>query len=426
MSKPLHKIYFGDARNMGSIRDLSVHLIVTSPPYWQLKDYGSGQQIGYNDTYQDYINNLNLVWLESYRILHNGCRLCINIGDQFARAAVYGRYKVIPIRTEIIKFCEMIGFDYLGSIIWQKTTTTKTTGGASIMGSYPYPRNGILKLDYEFILIFKKAGQAPRVDRQRKETSKLSQEEWNTYFSGHWTFPGVKQHGHLAMYPEELPKRLIKMYSFAGDTILDPFLGSGTTILAAESLGRKGLGYEINREYRNIIRQRLNPFLDRVRIKTEKSIAEKKYQQQVQELPYLFRDPIKMNKQTDPKLQDFGSVIDDHTRKKRKYYRIKSVEAADRLVLNNGLNIQLLGIKLKPHQKTAALAYVKSLTSTKQVYYKTDPHFPETDGRLACYLYLANKTFINAHLIKKGYADPDREISYHYKERFLRYDRNPK
>jgi len=161
-----HKIIIGDSRNMESVKDKSVHLIVTSPPYWQLKDYGSDRQIGFNDSYEDYINNLNLVWKESYRVLNNGCRLCINIGDQFARSVYYGRYKVIPIRTEIIKFCETIGFDYMGAVIWQKVTTTNTSGGATIMGSYPYPRNGILKLDYEFILLFKKVKIHPKYSIQ--------------------------------------------------------------------------------------------------------------------------------------------------------------------------------------------------------------------------------------------------------------------
>jgi len=102
------------------------------------------------------------VWNESFRVLHEGCRLCINISDQFARSVYYGRYKIIPIRPEIIKFCESIGFDYMGSIIWQKPTTMNTTGGATVMGSFPYPRSGIIKIDYEFILIFKKTGQSTK------------------------------------------------------------------------------------------------------------------------------------------------------------------------------------------------------------------------------------------------------------------------
>ena len=145
--KTNHKIIRGDSRQMKELPDDSAQLVITSPPYWQLKDYGTDDQIGYNDSYEDYINNLNLVWQECYRVLQNGCRLCINIGDQFARSVYYGRYKIIPIRTEIIKFCETIGFDYMGAIIWQKSTTMNTSGGATIMGSFPYPRNGIIKLD---------------------------------------------------------------------------------------------------------------------------------------------------------------------------------------------------------------------------------------------------------------------------------------
>lgn len=147
--KTTHTLINGDSRNMSLIPDKSVHLIITSPPYWQLKDYGNDAQIGFHDSYESYINNLNIVWSECNRILHDGCRLCINIGDQFARSVYYGRYKVIPIRTEIIRFCETLGMDYMGAIIWQKQTTMNTTGGGSVMGSFPYPRNGILKIDYE-------------------------------------------------------------------------------------------------------------------------------------------------------------------------------------------------------------------------------------------------------------------------------------
>ncbi|OGF18598.1 hypothetical protein A3G56_01595 [Candidatus Falkowbacteria bacterium RIFCSPLOWO2_12_FULL_45_10] len=254
-----HKIIIGDSRNMSDVEDKSVHLIVTSPPYWQIKDYGDEKQIGFNDSYEEYINNLNKVWGESYRVLQPGCRLCINIGDQFARAVTYGRYKVIPIRTEITKFCEAIGFDYMGAVIWQKKTTMNTTGGASVMGSFPYPRNGIIEIDYEFILLFKKLGTAPNnVPPAIKDKSVLTKEEWRKYFTGHWNFAGEKQNGgHLAMFPEELPRRLIKMFSFVGEIVLDPFLGSGTTMKVAIELERNSIGFEINNEYLPIIKQKV-------------------------------------------------------------------------------------------------------------------------------------------------------------------------
>jgi site-specific DNA-methyltransferase (adenine-specific) len=299
---------------MDELADESVHLIITSPPYWQLKDYGADDQIGFHDTYESYINNLNLVWKECHRVLHKGCRLCINIGDQFARAVYYGRYKVIPIRTEIIKFCETIGFDYMGAILWRKVTTTNTTGGATVMGSFPYPRNGIIKLDYEFILIFKKQGTLPKVPKEVKERSKLTREEWNTYFQGHWNFSGVRQESHLAMFPEELPKRLIKMFSFVGETVLDPFLGSGTTSLAARNLDRNSVGYEINQEFLPVIREKIgviNPslFPDAVFEFQQQGKKMVDFDEKILKLPYVFKDPHAFQSKIDPRSLQFGSKL---------------------------------------------------------------------------------------------------------------------
>jgi site-specific DNA-methyltransferase (adenine-specific) len=314
--KTHHKVIIGDARQMKEMLPESIHLIITSPPYWQLKDYGNGNQIGFNDTYEDYINNLNLVWAECYRVLHQGCRLCINIGDQFARSVYYGRYKIIPIRTEIIKFCETAGFDYMGAIIWQKVTTCHTTGGASIMGSFPYPRNGIIKLDYEFILIFKKLGDQPRLSRTTREKSKLTIEEWNKYFYGHWNFAGEKQDKHLAMFPIELPKRLIKMFSFVDDTVLDPFLGSGTTTLAARNLERHSIGYEINEDFLPVIKDKVGIskqylFSDADFEVVRQSEPAVNFKEAIAQLPYIFKDPIKFDKKIDPRKLRFGSKIDN-------------------------------------------------------------------------------------------------------------------
>lgn len=298
MRNTYHRIIIGDCRQMNAVKDISVHLIVTSPPYWQLKDYGTANQIGFHDSYEKYINNLNLVWLECYRVLHQGCRLCINIGDQYARKVLYGRYKVIPIRTEIIRFCEAIGFDYMGAIIWQKQSTCHPSGGENVMGSFPYPRNGIIQFDYEFILIFKKKGFPPQVSPEQKEESILTSEQWNNYFCGHWTFPGSKQEEHVAMFPEELPKRLIQMFSFAGETVLDPFLGSGTTILASQKLFRNSIGYEINQSYQSVIQQKI-----KVNNTTEElhrhffEIDNSGWcREQINKLPYIFKDYVKIDK----------------------------------------------------------------------------------------------------------------------------------
>lgn len=299
---------------MSEVADESVQLIITSPPYWQLKDYGSKKQIGFNDSYEDYINNLNLTWSECNRVLAPGCRLCINIGDQFARSVYYGRYKIIPIRTEIIKFCETAGLDYMGAIIWQKVTTVNTTGGAVIMGSFPYPRNGIIKLDYEFILIFKKPGETPAPSKDVKEKSKMTAEEWNKYFYGHWNFNGVQQKGHLAMFPEELPRRLIKMFSFVGDTVLDPFLGSGTTTLVARNLERNSVGYEINRKFLPHIKNKIGFNQKDLFSDAEFEFLNQKNNHNIglaiTNLPYIFKDSIKITRKVNPKKLKFGSKID--------------------------------------------------------------------------------------------------------------------
>lgn len=309
-----HKIIIGDSRDMKEVADESVHLVITSPPYWQLKDYGSGEQIGFDDSYEDYINNLNLVWNESHRVLKEGCRLCVNIGDQFARSVYYGRYKVIPIRTEITRFCETIGFDYMGAVIWQKVTTCNTTGGATIMGSFPYPRNGILKIDYEFILIFKKHGTPPGVSRDVKDRSRMTIEQWNQYFAGHWNIPGEKQNKHLAAFPEEVPKRLIQMFSFVGDTVLDPFLGSGTTSLAAKNLERNSIGYEINPDFLPLIKEKLGlrqrTIFDEAKFEiVRQNRTDMNYREAVGRLPYIFKDPVKFDKKIDPRKVQFGSKI---------------------------------------------------------------------------------------------------------------------
>lgn len=285
--------------------DESVHLIVTSPPYWKSKNYENVNQIGFHDNYEDYINNLNLVWNESFRVLHNGCHLCINIGDQCARSEHYGRYKIIPIKTEIIKFCETVGFDYMGAIIWQKVINRNTTRSTTVMGSFPYPRNGIIKLDYEFILLFKKLGQMPKVSKEAIEKSKLTTDEWNEYFTGHWNLPEEKRGGRLAMFPQELPKRLIKMFSFFGDTVLDPFLGSGTTCLSAQKSYRHSIGYEINGDYLPVIKEKLglkhgDIFQDAAIEIVKQKKPRVDFKEEVKKLPYIFKDPIEIRQENRP------------------------------------------------------------------------------------------------------------------------------
>lgn len=243
-----HRVYGSSAESMQELEDNSVHLIVTSPPYWNIKDYGSDNQIGYQDSLAGYLKRLKAVWQECHRVLKPGCRMVINIGDQYHRATDGRPYQITPLNAHVINSVldatsqEML---FLGNIIWQKISNTETSGGASVMGSYGRPRNGYVSYDYEYISIFRKPGDDPKVPQEIVDADEISLEEWRTLFAGHWNFTGKDQDNHPAPFPEELPRRIMRMFSFSGDVVLDPFLGSGTTIKVADEMDRSSVGYEI-------------------------------------------------------------------------------------------------------------------------------------------------------------------------------------
>lgn len=253
-----HRVIFADSRKMPELEDESIHLMLTSPPYWCIKDYSHQDQIGYNQTYEEYISDIKKVMSETFRVLKPGCRAVVNIGDQYLRAKDFGRYKVQPIPADIIIQARDIGFDFMGNIIWKKISSTNTTGGGSWMGSTYYPKDGHITYEHEYIVILKKPGKWQKPTKEQKELSKLTKEERSSWFRGVWEISPQRQDDHVAMFPLKIPYRIIKMYSFYGETVLDPFLGSGTTIKAAQLLGRIGIGYEINPKYKDIISKKLD------------------------------------------------------------------------------------------------------------------------------------------------------------------------
>lgn len=403
------KVIIGDSRSMIEVGDESIGLVVTSPPYWNIKDYGLNGQIGYGQTLHKYLKDLYRVWKECYRILLPGRRLCINIGDQFARSIIYGRYKVIPLHAEIISQCEDIGFDYMGSIIWQKKTTMNTTGGATVMGSYPYPPNGLIEIDYEFILIFKKPGNGNNVTKEIKAESILSKEDWKKYFTGHWNFGGAKQIEHEAMFPDELPYRLIKMFSFIGDTVLDPFLGSGTTIKIASHLKRNAIGYEINENFLEIIKKKINS--DDLFNKIRLEIIKRESSFKIENIDYI------------PKIKDAKPNIDPSkfNFKNGSLYKVVEIISPDTIKLNTGLFIKFLGTKIIDNEN--ALKYLKENLLRKEVIIKFDKSNKSITEPVEAYVYLKNKIFINSYLIKSGLAVAEKTRNYDYKEKFLKLEK---
>jgi len=245
------RLILGDSsRVLAALPRHSAQLVVTSPPYWSIKDYEHPGQIGHQDSYDKYLDRLMGVWKGVDHVLEPGCKAAINVGDQFLRAADHGVYRVAPIHAEIIKqFQEMGGYIYLGGIIWQKITTTNTTGGCTWMGSIYYPRDGYVTYEHEFILLFKKTGKARRASAEAKGKSKLTKKQRSEWFRGVWNIPPTRQNDHPAMFPVELPSRLIRMFTYHGETVVDPFVGSGTTLEAAHAAGRSGVGVELNPRY---------------------------------------------------------------------------------------------------------------------------------------------------------------------------------
>jgi len=407
------KIIIGDSRKMVELQDSSVDLVVTSPPYWHIKNYGVKGQIGYGQSLHEYLKSLYLVWKECFRVLKPGTRLCINIGDQFLRSIIYGRYKVAPLHSEFITQCEKIGFDYMGSIIWQKKTTMHTTGGATVMGSYPYPPNGMVEIDYEFILIFKKPGRRKPPSKEIKEKSKLTKEEWKEYFSGHWNFPGERQIDHEAMFPEELPKRLIKMFTFVGDTVLDPFLGSGTTVKAAINLERNSIGYEINEKFLPIIKKKIGynssllALTKKVRIEIIKRREPIKIEEKVEEYSPNIKNARPL---ISPEKFHFGN---------EKLYKVKKILSPEKLELDTGLVVRLLGIKIKKNKSEEAKKYLEKYVKGKQVFLKFDQKFKPENEEIPAYVFLKNKIFINKEMIKTGIAEVE-DINFRYKKNFIK------
>jgi DNA modification methylase len=386
------RIIIGDSRSLVELGDETIHLTVTSPPYWHIKDYNTEGQIGYNQTLHEYLIDLFRVWKEVYRVLRPGSRLCINVGDQFLRTVTYGRYRIVPLHSEFINQCEQIGFDYLGSIIWQKKTTMNTTGGASVMGSFPYPKNGIIEVDYEYILVFKKIGKTG-VDRAVKEKSRLSKKEWKEYFSSHWNFGGERQVDHEAMFPDELPKRLIKMFSFVGDTVLDPFLGSGTTIKAALENDRNAVGYELNEKYLKTIERKAGLAGSLQEYTFDFEIMRRTGRPENEKLEYH------------PAIKDAKPVVDPWGKtpgKNTSMNKVVDILDGSTLKLENGMIIKLHGIEIVDEK--ASMIYLNDFVKGKKVFLKYGNDEIPSPGITPAYVFLKNKIFINKELVRKKIA----------------------
>lgn len=256
-----HTLYHGDSRDLSYIPDKSVHLVLTSPPYWNLKEYERGDnQLGIIEDYEDFIEELEKVWKECYRILVPGGRIVCVVGDVCLSRKKYGRHAVMPLHSDIAVSCRKIGFDNLNPIIWHKISNAKFEANthSSFLGK-PYEPNAIIKNDMEYILMERKPGGYRKPTETQRAASMIPKEDFQNWFTQIWNLPGASTRtGHPAPYPLELANRLVKMYSFVDDVVLDPFCGSGTTMIAANQTGRNSIGVETEEQYCEIIKKRFN------------------------------------------------------------------------------------------------------------------------------------------------------------------------
>ncbi|MCG9884198.1 MAG: site-specific DNA-methyltransferase [Cyanobacteria bacterium] len=258
-----HDLHLGDAREMSAIHPDSVHLVLTSPPYWKLKTYNPGEgQLGHLDDYALFLRELDRVWEQCFAALVPGGRLICVVGDVcLSRKKNGGRHTVVPLHASIQEHCRALGFDNLAPIIWHKIANASLEvegNGSSFMGK-PYEPNGIIKNDIEFILMQRKPGGYRSPDLTTKILSIIPEKCHREWFQQIWSgVTGASTRHHPAPYPLELASRLIRMFSFVGDTVLDPFLGTGTTALAAANCGRNSIGYEIDGDYLAYAHERLS------------------------------------------------------------------------------------------------------------------------------------------------------------------------
>lgn len=254
-----HYLVQGDARDLSFIREETIHLVVTSPPYWTLKRYRDHpDQLGHISDYEEFIGELSKVWGECYRVLVPGGRLVCVVGDVCLSRRQHGRHVVVPLHADIAVSCRRLGFDNLNPIIWHKISnaTYEVNNGARFLGK-PYEPNAIIKNDIEFILMQRKPGGYRKPSPEQRRLSMIDKKDYDEWFQQFWNISGASTREHPAPFPFELAYRLVRMFSFVGDTVLDPFSGTGTTMLAAMKAGRNSIGMEIDPYYCEMSMRRL-------------------------------------------------------------------------------------------------------------------------------------------------------------------------
>jgi site-specific DNA-methyltransferase (adenine-specific) len=247
-----HQFRLGDARSLHYVPDESVHLIVTSPPYGNLKEYPTSDgQLGNIESYDEFLDELDRVWRECERVLVPGGRVSAVVGDVCLSRRRAGRHHVLPLAADIQVRARKLGLDVLTPIIWLKVAniTMEASRSSRFLGK-PYLPGGVIKNDRETIILLRKPGAYRKPSAEMERDSKIAKDDYFRWFTPIWAdVTGASTRNHPAPYPIEIPRRLVSMFSFVGDTVVDPFAGLGSTALAAAATGRNSISVEIDAGY---------------------------------------------------------------------------------------------------------------------------------------------------------------------------------
>ncbi len=421
VSRNSHRIFIGDSRLMPEIENDSVQLIIASPPEWKPKPFERPSNIGQSKKVETYIKSLYLVWKECFRVLSPGCIMCIHVSPTIESALSIRKFQESPAMI-FERDCLSLGLERR-PYIFRVTENAKSFDMSARM-----PRECMVQPSTDTILVFAKPGSAAAPAEHEKEKSKLSDRECKRYFNSNWTFPdNMENNKAWNPFTEEIPKRLIKMFTYIGETVLDPFAGEGTTCSTARDCGRSSIGYEINPKMEQMIRdritggQKMKSFSCENIGRRKKTAIDRLLAGQESEADHAeINEPAAVPEQITEHVPDVEKPAAGKT------IKISSVYGMDTIVAEDGSEIRLIGLENPSAFYSRnrgiyrqALNFIERETSDRTAFLSRKgiskkSKVPDN----AYYIEFESGTTLNEALIKNGYALSDRELKHELKDRY--------